>query len=54
MRIVLKPELLILIPEQKSDVADIENWMARHSGGVFLLRDDGAWINLRAKLRRDD
>lgn len=41
MRIVIKPELLVLIPEHGSDAADIEAWKARHAGGVFLLRDDG-------------
>jgi len=41
MRIVLKPQLLIVVPEHGSDVADMKAWKDRHAGGVFLLRDDG-------------
>lgn len=41
MRIVLKPDLLILIPEHDCDVADLATWKVRHAGDVFLLRDDG-------------
>jgi hypothetical protein len=55
MRIELKSDVLVLVPDSAAEAAELAAWKARHEGFVFALTDnEGSGASLAALGPRED